>query len=181
MSFKHGLIYLPLNYARRKRFARRRSGAAALTRVSFWRLRRGRFKALTVSNEKSTELIDTFRVFFFFYSFFLKDFKGVKILNTSTDNLIMKAWRSKDMWPDKSSRSADHIGNISHSKWLTDLRRWSGLDSFLLVLLLNWVHSKTKTFQAEFTHSTKLGRLAHPPSSMFTSLQVLRRCWIDPI
>lgn len=116
-----------------------------------------------------------------FLDFFLQDFKGIKILNTSTKNLIMKTWRSKDTWPDKSSRSADHIGNILYSQWLTDLRHWSGLDSFLLVLLLNWVHSKTKTLRAEFTHSTKLGRLAHPPSSMFTSLQVLRRCWIDPI
>lgn len=78
MSFKHGLIYLPLNYALRKRFARCRSGAAALTQVSFWRLRRGRFKALTVSNEKSTELIDTFRVFFFFTPSFLRISKGEK-------------------------------------------------------------------------------------------------------
>lgn len=47
--------------------------------------------------------------------------------------------------------SAHHIGNISCYKWPSfGLISRSGLNSFLLVLLLNQVYSKTKISLTEF-------------------------------
>lgn len=53
---------------------------------------------------------------------------------------------------------------------MADLRSWLGLDWFLLVILLNWVHSKTKTSPAEFKDGhiqpNSGGSRAHHPACL---------------